>query len=331
MYTVSVIIPSYNCVAYLPKAVSSILQQNTINGDGAHGDKTSGDKKCSDNSHRGVEIIIVDDNSSDDTAEYLRELSQREACVTVITTKGLGAAGARNIAIKQARGEFITFLDADDYWYPDKLSAQLALHKANPNVTMSFTNYDHVNEEYQYIVDCFGYWNQFTDVNTPVHQIKDPLAQIFAHNVVGTSTVMVKATAFETVGLFDVGMSYCEDWQLWLKICEHFDVAVLTKSYTGYLMRSDSITQTDNKRLQHLECIEHIITDYKQRDLGLNQHTFALADAKLKEGYADYYRTQRKFMNALCYEGYAFLLNPQIRRIKNGLGDIKKLILSPIS
>jgi len=307
VYTVSVIIPSYNCLAYLPKAVGSILQQGRSD----------------------VEIIIVNDNSSDGTAQYLESLSQQESCVKVITTSGLGASGARNTAIEQAEGGYIAFLDADDYWYQGKLSAQLALHEANPNVAMSFTNYDHMNEQYQYIVDCFGYWNQFADVTTSSHSIKQPLAQVLAHNVVGTSTVMVKASVFETVGLFDVDMSYCEDWQLWLKICEHFEVAVLTQSYTGYLMRNDSITQTDSKRLQHLECIEQIISDYKQREVGLSKHTFALADAKLKEGYADYYRTQKKFMSALCYEGYAFLLNPQFRRIKNGLGDIKKLILSP--
>lgn len=141
-----------------------------------------------------------------------------------------------------------------------------------------------MNEQYQYIVDCFGYWNQFTDVTSPSHYIKQPLAQVLAHNVVGTSTVMVKASVFETVGLFDVNMSYCEDWQLWLKICEHFEVAVLTKSYTGYLMRNGSITQTNSKRLQHLECIEQIISDYKQREIGLSKHTFTLAEAKLKKG-----------------------------------------------
>jgi len=308
-YTVSVIIPSYNCLAYLPKAIESILQQG----------------------RRDVEIVIVNDNSSDNTAQYLETLSQDQACVKVITTLGVGASGARNIAIEQAGGEYIAFLDADDYWYAEKLTAQLALHEANPSVALSFTNYDHVNEQYNYIVDCFGYWNQFSDVSTPSHCIKQPLALVLAHNVIGTSTVMVKASVFKTVGLFDVDMSYCEDWQLWLRICEQFEVAVLTQSYTGYLMRSDSITQTDSKRLQHLKCIEMIICDYKQRDLGLSKRTFALADAKLKEGYADYYRTQNKFINALCFEGYAFLLNPQIRRIKNGLGDIKKLILSPIS
>ena len=306
-YTVSVIIPSYNCLAYLPKAINSIFEQDRSD----------------------VEIIIVNDNSSDETAQYLESLTQQQPCVKVITTSGLGASGARNTAIEQAEGAYIAFLDADDYWYPGKLSAQLALHEADPTVAMSFTNYDHMNEQYQYIVDCFGYWNQFTDVTTSSNYIKQPLAQVLAHNVVGTSTVMVKASVFETVGLFDVDMSYCEDWQLWLKICEHFEVAVLTKSYTGYLMRSDSLTQTDSKRLQNLECIEQIINDYKQRGVGLSKHTFALADAKLKEGYADYYRTQKKFMRALRYEGYAFLLNPQIRRIKNGLGDIKKLILSP--
>jgi len=309
VYTVSVIIPSYNCLEYLPKAISSIFQQNRTD----------------------IEIIIVNDNSSDGSAEYLAALSQKEPCVNVITANGVGVAGARNLAIEEASGEYIAFLDADDYWYPNKLLAQLALHAENPNVAMSFTNYDHVNEQYQYTVDCFGYWSQFTNISTPTHHINQPLAQVLGHNVVGTSTVMVKASVFETVGLFDTSMSYCEDWQLWLKICENFEVAVLTKSYTGYLVRRNSITQTDSKRLQHLECIEHIITGYKQRDVGLSRHTFALADAKLKEGYADYYRTQNKFINALCYEGYAFLLNPQIRRFKNGLGDIKKLILSPIT
>lgn len=305
MNKVSVVIPTFNCLTYLPKAVESVLSQD----------------------YKDIEIIIVNDNSDDGSAEYLEQISKNNPSIKVITTDGLGAAAARNIAIELSEGQYVAFLDADDYWYPGKIAAQLAVHQENTNIGMTFTNYDHFNESYKKIIDCFSYWNQFRGLHGSVFFINNPLNEIFAHNLIGTSTVMIKKSVFNKVGLFNTKMTYCEDWQLWLKVCEHFDVAVLPKTYAGYLMRSDSITQTDSKRLSHLMSVSGVIYDYQQRNTTISKKAFSLAKARLKEGYADYFRTRGEIYSALLYDLHSLMIDPQMRRVKNSLGDIKKIFI----
>ncbi|MCW8327897.1 glycosyltransferase family 2 protein [Photobacterium sp. SDRW27] len=304
MDKVSVVIPTYNCLPYLPIAIGSVLSQD----------------------YKNIEITIVDDNSDDGTAEYLKRISSEHSNVHVITTSGVGAASARNLAIKQSKGRYIAFLDADDYWYPGKISAQLAIHQRNRNIALSFTNYDHLNQRYDKIIDCFSYWNQLDDIDCPVHFIENPLDEIFAHNIIGTSTVMIDKKVFEVLGGFNEKMTYCEDWQYWLKVCECFDIAALTKTYTGYLMRQGSITQTDAKRFNHLVSISKVIDDYQQNNKTISKKSISLARARLKEGYADYFRTRGDLYSALHYDLHSLLIDPRLRRIKNTLGNLKKIL-----
>ncbi len=91
MAKISIIIPTYNCVEYLPKAVESVFSQT----------------------HQDIEVIVVDDNSTDNTSSYLNSIS--DSRMQIITTSGLGASGARNLGINRASGDYIAFLDADDY------------------------------------------------------------------------------------------------------------------------------------------------------------------------------------------------------------------------
>ncbi|MGF1716862.1 glycosyltransferase family 2 protein [Photobacterium chitinilyticum] len=305
MEKVSVVIPTYNCLTFLPKAIKSVLSQD----------------------YQNIEIIIVDDNSNDGSAAYLANLSNEHSNVTVITTHGVGAAAARNIAITHSKGQYVAFLDADDYWYQGKISQQVMVHRKNKHIGMSFTNYDHLDEQYQKIIDCFSYWNKRKDTHDSVYFIDNPLNEIFANNIIGTSTVMVDKSVFSKAGLFNEEISYGEDWQFWLTICEHFSVAVVMKPYTGYLMRQGSITQTDSKRLNNLQSLSKIISDYQQRDTIISKKAMSQAQARLKEGYADYFRTRGDLFSALLYDLHSLIIYPQMRRVKNTLGNLKKCLL----
>ena len=103
-FKVSVIIPSRNRIAYLPRAISSVLNQSFI----VH------------------EIIIVDNNSSDKTISFVKNNFKK---VKVINEKKIGVSHARNLGIKNCRYEWIAFLDSDDEWMPDKINKQFAFLK----------------------------------------------------------------------------------------------------------------------------------------------------------------------------------------------------------
>lgn len=302
MCRITVVIPTYNCLNYLPKAIESVLKQD----------------------YENIELIVVNDNSDDGTAEYLERLVSRDTRIIVITTKGVGVSSARNLGIKKASGEYIAFLDSDDSWHDGKLQAQLSMHQLNPELGMSFTNYDHLTESNQKLVDCFSYWNQFQDCDEQAKILDDPLNIIFSNNLIGTSTVMIKNSVFKKTGLFDTELKYAEDWQLWLKVCECFDVAVIPEVYVSYLIRGGSITQADENKLNNLESIENIISRCKERNSLITSKSISKAEARLSEEYADYYRAKGNKVKMLIFGFRSLFLEPQHRRVISFLGKVKK-------
>jgi glycosyltransferase involved in cell wall biosynthesis len=109
---VSVVIPVYNRGARLQPTVQSVLEQTLSSAE--------------------IEIIIVDDGSTDDTVAFLHKTYGDEPRVKIVTQPNGGVARARNRGLEEARGEFIAYLDHDDFWLPHKIEQQLALSKASP-------------------------------------------------------------------------------------------------------------------------------------------------------------------------------------------------------
>ncbi|HEU4391938.1 MAG TPA: glycosyltransferase family A protein, partial [Blastocatellia bacterium] len=106
---VTVVIPAYNAAKYLIESVDSVLAQ----------------------SFRDFEVIVVDDGSTDETPEILKSYRSEIRC---IRTDNRGPSSARNLAIRESRGELIAFQDADDVWHPEKLSRQVALLEEHPEL-----------------------------------------------------------------------------------------------------------------------------------------------------------------------------------------------------
>src|SRR4051812_35041738 len=113
MPTVSVIIPTYNCAALVTVAVDSVLAQTV----------------------QASEVIVVDDGSTDDTRERLSSYRIR-----YLHQQNQGVAAARNNGLREASGDLIAFLDADDVWYPRKLELQIAAIEANPDIVLLGTS-----------------------------------------------------------------------------------------------------------------------------------------------------------------------------------------------
>ncbi|CAH7217947.1 Glycosyl transferase [Vibrio chagasii] len=304
MAKVSVVIPTYNCLDYLPKAIGSVLKQT----------------------HQDIELIIIDDNSNDGTSTYLASIQDHR--IVKLSTLGVGAPQARNLGIEKATGEFIAFLDADDFWFPEKIERQLEFHQRYPEMAMSFTNYEHLTEDYEVIVDCFSYWSQFQNREEQFINIDNPLEFIIENNVIGTSTVMVKADVFSQTDSFNADIKYGEDWELWLRMSENHQIGVLNSVEVGYLMRATSVTQTEDLKLRNLASIETILQRYQNNSQrwNLSQSSFKVAKARILEGYADYYRGLQQNRQAIVYSFRSLVMAPQKRTLRHLIGDCKSFL-----
>lgn len=198
MQSISVIIPTYNRDKYIKRAVESVVHQKHFKG----------------------EIIIIDDGSSDNTAQKVKELQNKYPLVYSYT-ENKGPAGARNLGIKLANFQLIAFLDSDDHWQKNKLTKQLSLMKQNPAYNISHTGEkwlrrgEHLNQK-------------------NIHKPRQ--GDIFDHCLqlccVGMSTVIVKKELLEETGGFDATLPCCEDYDLWLRISRKHHFLLLPEPLT---------------------------------------------------------------------------------------------------
>ncbi len=212
---VSVIIPTRDALAWLPGAIASIGPDPR------------------------VEILVVDDGSTDGSLEFLANLAQSDPRLRILQGGGRGPSRARNRGIALARGRYCAFLDADDRWAPGKMDAQLAFHKANPDIGFSFTDYRHVSTAGADLGPCFNFWTRFAGRHgsrTEPFRLDRPLSTLFAENIVGTSTVMARTDLLLHAGGFSTMLISAEDWELWLALAVRAPVGVVPGLYADYLM-----------------------------------------------------------------------------------------------
>ena len=189
---VSVIIPTFNRALMVIEAVESVLAQ-----------------KFDD-----FEIIVVDDGSKDDTQNRLLAYKNR---ITFLSQKNKGVSAARNTGVKNAKGEFIAFLDSDDLWLPDKLSVQ----------TDFFIN----QNRGALICQTEEVWIRKGLRVNPCrkHQKRDGF--IFSESLhlclVSPSAVMLKRSFFEKTGGFDENLPACEDYDLWLRVSCRYPIFLI--------------------------------------------------------------------------------------------------------
>jgi predicted glycosyltransferase involved in capsule biosynthesis len=178
---ISIIIPTYNRVSLLPRAIESALKQT----------------------YKNYEIIIIDDGSSDET----RELVKSYQGVKYFYQENKGPASARNLGISHAEHELIAFLDSDDWFAPDKLEKQLKIMAENPEYDLSHT------QEVWY--------RRGIHLNQKAKHKKkggDIFAQSLKLCAISMSTVVIRRKLFSKTGLFDESFPCCEDYDYWLRV-----------------------------------------------------------------------------------------------------------------
>jgi glycosyltransferase involved in cell wall biosynthesis len=199
---ISVIIPVYNREEFIARAIDSVLAQSL----------------------KPSEIIVVDDGSSDKTAQILAGYHDK---IRYIRQNNRGVSAARNVGIKKAKGQWICLLDSDDFWHPDKLKIQQAYHDNNPTIMISHTNERWIRDG--------------KEVRQKAYHDK-PSGWCFRENLsfckIAPSTIMIAKRVFEKVGYFDEDLEVCEDFDLWLRILRHYALGlveeVLTTKVAGH-------------------------------------------------------------------------------------------------
>ncbi len=186
---ISVVIPTFNRAGLVCEAAASAFGQENVGAE--------------------VEVLVVDDGSSDDTCKTLE--SRFGSAVRVIGRTHGGVGAARNTGILSARGEWLAFLDSDDLWRPGKLAAQEAFFAAHPEMGICQT------EEI---------WVRDGRRVNPRKYHRKPEGHCFCalleRCLVSPSAVMIHRELLEESGLFDESLPACEDYDLWLRIgCRH--------------------------------------------------------------------------------------------------------------
>ncbi|MEE3718040.1 glycosyltransferase [Tumidithrix elongata RA019] len=180
---ISIIIPAYNAASTIAASIQSV-QNQTI---------------------QDWELFVIDDGSTDRTLACLQSIAEQDRRIQVISHTNQGVSATRNLGIEQAQGEFITFLDADDLWLPDKLAAHMQHMQFNHELAVSFGRVAFINQE-----------GKLTG-QISTSQLKDlQLADLLYENpTTTTSNLFVRRRIFEQAGFFATDMSFAEDLE-WL-------------------------------------------------------------------------------------------------------------------
>ncbi|HUR41105.1 MAG TPA: glycosyltransferase [Verrucomicrobiae bacterium] len=221
MTLVSVILPTFNRAHCLRRAACSVLAQ----------------------SHSELELVIVDDASSDDTHDVVRKLGDPRVRY-VRLDRNSGPAAARNAGIKLARHALIAFQDSDDEWLPGKLAAQLAtLAAAPPEVALVSCGLVRHDPPAVFVFP------------PPVLLHGDSRRTIRMHAIAFSQTWLVRREIFDRYGLFDEKLRIWEDWEFLLRVTRGHRVHYLADRLVLSYLSADAISASTQRRIDSLERI----------------------------------------------------------------------------
>jgi glycosyltransferase involved in cell wall biosynthesis len=255
---VSVIIPAYNAQRFLQMTLSSARAQ------------TYGE----------LEIIVVNDGSTDGTPEIAESVALVDKRVRVVHQKNSGVAAARNRGIAEARGKYIAPLDADDLWHPQNVALQIeAINAAGSATAVSYAWYVSIDEFGRILWDC----PQYT-----LHLRREVfLAQIDGNFIGNGSCVLMRRSAVEAVGGYDLslrarGAQGSEDHALYLALSERWNFAVVPQYLVAYRRHADCMSQ-DHMRMARSEAF--VIADLRRRRPNISAYRLGRGKASAHEEF----------------------------------------------
>ena len=208
--TVSVVIPTYNRAHLLSRAVKSVLSQT----------------------YQDFEVIIVDDGSNDHTRETIEGFDEKRiAYIKHPWNKGVSAA--RNTGVRHAKGKYVALQDSDDEWLPDKLERQIALlEKAKQEAGVVYTGMWRIKDNRKKFIP-----------GRAIKKREGNIYEIFLESCfIGAPTTLIRTECFKSVGMFDEDLCRFSDWEMWIRISEHYEFAYLDTPLVISYYQPDSIS-----------------------------------------------------------------------------------------
>jgi len=211
---ISVIIPTHNRAALLARALDSVFSQYGL------GEQFD------------LEVIVVDDGSTDATATVVGEYAQVR-CLRFSTNQGVAAA--RNAGIEAGRGAFICFLDDDDVWLPGRLKLQLPAFRRHPDAGAVYSQVFDARDGKPYPASSRAVSGRIFD------------ALLSGNLIGGVDAVLIRHEALTKTGYFDESLPPCEDWDLWLRLSFHFPIVFVPGLVAVYLPSLSGLWQSGEK------------------------------------------------------------------------------------
>jgi glycosyltransferase involved in cell wall biosynthesis len=205
---VSVIVPAYNAERFIRQTLDSVLSQTYGN----------------------IEVLVVDDGSKDKTLPILESIAAKDDRVLLLQQSNQGVAAARNLAIEKSTGEYISPIDADDLWHPQKIEKQVAfMLRSGPSLGLVYTWWVSIDEEGLPIY------------TSPKWRMEGQVYKtLLALNFIGNASVpLIRRECIERAGVYNAqwrehGGQGCEDWDFSLRIAEHYQFGVIPEHLVGY-------------------------------------------------------------------------------------------------
>jgi glycosyltransferase involved in cell wall biosynthesis len=253
---ISIVVPAFNAAATIRESIASALNQT----------------------HRKIEVIVVDDGSEDQTGDVVASLVRSDARISYFHQANAGVAAARNLGIAKAQGDFVATLDADDLWYPTKLTRQLERFQTSAPETA--------------LVYAWCCWisksGEIVGYAPPSRLEGNILPQMCLGNVViSGSNALIKRDVLIAAGGFDAtlrarGGQGCEDWKLYLQIAERHQIAMVPEYLIGYRISPGSMSDDYEQMMRSRRLVEsEFISMYPER-----APQFARGDAILARSLA---------------------------------------------
>jgi glycosyltransferase involved in cell wall biosynthesis len=220
---VSVVIPAFNSEPFITNAIDSALTQDYAN----------------------KEVIVVDDGSTDNTAELVKEYGSQ---VNFIRQGNSGPGAARNRGVAASGGEYIAFLDSDDFWLPGKLTAQVNFLERRPDIALLFHDWLVVNAGSEEDLHLRSAINSANIESSPVdHKTCEDgwlYNALLFDSIMTTISVMMRRSLFDKLNGFDESLPQGQDYDLWLRASRETRIAKLCARLAVISIRPGSITTT---------------------------------------------------------------------------------------
>lgn len=208
---ISVVIPLYNKERHIEHTINTVLSQN----------------------YREIEIIVIDDGSTDKSAEIVQKIIDKR--LRFIKKKNEGVSTTRNLGVSEASNELVAFLDADDEWKSDYLERIHSLYQKYPAAAIYATNYSVIEKEGK------SYTLNYPGIDFEEGLIKNYFYSAYTFTPLWTSAVCVRKTIFQQMGGFPTNIRNGEDLELWCRIALKYPIAYINKPLAVYRRDSDNM------------------------------------------------------------------------------------------